>query len=74
MLAEQRVEGNRLRFQAGTVIFRRLSESQDALIAAQNAVTAALIDYQDARLQLYTDIGILDPNTPNYWLDKNPTR
>lgn len=73
-LAEQRVEGNRLRFQAGTVIFRRLSEAQDALIAAQNAVTAALIDYQDARLQLYTDIGILAPNTPNYWLDTNPTR
>ena len=73
-LAENRVEGNRLRFQAGTVIFRRLSESQDALIAAQNAVTAALIDYQDARLQLYTDIGILDPNAPNYWLDANPTR
>jgi outer membrane protein TolC len=73
-LAENRVEGNRLRFQAGTVIFRRLSESQDALIAAQNAVTAALIDYQDSRLQLYTDIGILDPNAPNYWLDTNPTR
>lgn len=73
-LAENRVEGNRLRLQAGTVIFRRLSESQDSLISAQNAVTAALIDYQNARLQLYTDIGILDPNTPNYWLDKNPTR
>ncbi len=73
-LAEKRVEGNRLRFQAGTVIFRRLSESQDALISAQNAVTAALIDYQNARLQLYTDIGILDPNASNYWLDRNPTR
>lgn len=73
-LAEQRVEGNRLRLQAGTVIFRNLSESQDALIAAQNAVTAALIDYQDARLQLYTDIGILDPNSSSYWLEKDPTR
>ncbi|MFT5905902.1 MAG: outer membrane protein TolC [Cryomorphaceae bacterium] len=73
-LAERRVEGNRLRFQAGTVIFRRLSESQDALISAQNAVTAALIDYQNARLQLYTDIGILNPNASNYWLDRNPTR
>jgi outer membrane protein TolC len=73
-LAERRVEGNRLRFQAGTVIFRRLSESQDALISAQNAVTAALIDYQDARLQLYTDIGTLSPNTSDYWLNRNPTR
>lgn len=73
-LAENRVEGNRLRFQAGTIIFRRLSESQDDLISAQNAVTASLIDYLDARLQLYTDIGILDPNASNYWLDRNPTR
>jgi len=73
-LAERRVEGNRLRLQAGTVIFRRLSESEDSLIAAQNAVTAALIDYQSARLQLYTDIGTLDPNSSNYWLDRNPTR
>ncbi|MGJ8655000.1 MAG: TolC family protein [Akkermansiaceae bacterium] len=73
-LAEDRVEGNRLRLQAGTVIFRRLSESQDALISAQNSVTAALIDYQNARLQLYTDIGILDPNSSNYWLERNPTR
>ncbi len=73
-LAERRVEGNRLRFQAGTVIFRRLSESQDALISAQNAVTNALIDYQNARLQLYADIGNLNPNSTNYWLKNNPSR
>ena len=73
-LAEKRVEGNKLRFQAGTLIFRRLSESQDALISAQNAVTAALIDYQRARLQLYTDIGILDVDKNAYWLKSNPVR
>lgn len=73
-LAQRRVEGNRLRFQAGNLIFRRLSESQDALISAQNAVTAALVDYQRARLQLYTDIGILDVEQKNYWLKRNPTR
>lgn len=73
-LAENRVEGNKLRLQAGTVIFRRLSESQDDLIDAQNAVTDALIDYLGARLQLYTDIGTLDPNAKNYWLKKAPTK
>ena len=73
-LAERRVEGNKLRFQAGTLIFRRLSESQDALIAAQNAVTAALIDYQSARLALFNDIGILDTTQSNYWLKQNPTK
>ncbi|MDB4041693.1 TolC family protein, partial [Akkermansiaceae bacterium] len=39
VLAKKRVEGNQLRLKAGTVIFRRLSESQDALISAQNAET-----------------------------------
>ena len=73
-LAKDRVEGNRLRLQAGTVIFRRLSESQDALIDAQNAVTNALINYQDARLDFYNDIGIIDTTKPNYWLAKKPTK
>ncbi len=73
-LAKKRVEGNKLRLQAGTVIFRRLSESQDSLIDAQNAVTAALISYLDSRLELYADIGILDSTTSNYWLKNQPTR
>ena len=73
-LAENRVEANRLRLQAGTVIFRRLSESQDALIQAQNAVTNALINYQDARLDFYNDIGTIDTTKPHYWLNPNPTR
>ncbi len=73
-LAKKRVEGNRLRLKAGTVIFRRLSESQDALISAQNAVTAALISYQRARLQLYTDMGSLDSTQKSYWLKSDPSK
>ncbi len=67
-LAERRVEGNRLRLKAGTLIFRRLSESQDSLINAQNAVTSALVNYQESRLTLYEDLDTLDINTPNFWL------
>lgn len=73
-LAENRVEGNKLRLQAGTVIFRRLSESQDALIDAQNAITTALINYLDTRLEFYNEIGIIDTTKPSYWLNKNPTK
>lgn len=73
-LAEKRVEANKLRLKAGTLIFRRLSESQDALIDAQNAVTNALVDYQQARLALYTDIGIIDVDKKEFWLQKNPTK
>ncbi len=72
-LAKKRVEANQMRLQAGTLIFRRLIESQDSLIQAQNAVTDALVDYQQARLQLFTDIGVLNTEESGYWLQSNPT-
>ena len=37
-------------------------------LAAENAVTAALVDYQQVRLQLMLDIGALDTNQPKFWL------
>ena len=67
-LAERRVEGNKLRLKAGTVIFRRLSEAEDALISAQNAATAALVNYQQSRLSLYEDLGILDIEKSKFWI------
>ena len=73
VLAEKRVEGNQLRLKAGTVIFRRLSESQDALISAPNAETRALVDYLGARLNLLIDLGILQSDQKRYWLKENPS-
>ena len=72
-LAKNRVEGNQLRLKAGTVIFRRLSESQDALISAQNAETRALVDYLGARLNLLIDLGVLQSDQKRYWLKENPS-
>lgn len=74
LLAKNRVEGNQLRLKAGTVIFRRLSESQDALIAAQNAETRALVDYLGARLNLLIDLGVLKSDDKSYWLKENPSK
>lgn len=73
-LAKNRVEGNELRLKAGTLIFQRLSESQDALIEAQNAETRALVDYLGARLNLLTDLGVLESGQKSYWLKKNPSK
>lgn len=73
-LAENRVEGNQLRLQAGTVIFRDLSESQDDLISAQNAVTNALVDYLEARLGLLADLGVLATQKELFWLKSDSLR
>ena len=73
VLAKNRVEGNQLRLKAGTVIFRRLSESQDALISTQNAETRALVDYLGARLNLLIDLGVLQSDQKRYWLKENPS-
>ena len=67
-VANRRVESTTLLQQAGRAEVRDVVESQDAQIAAQNAVTTALIDYQEARLQLMLDIGALDTELQKFWL------
>lgn len=70
-LAQNRVRGNRLRLEAGTLLFRDLTESQDALIRAQNAVVNALVDYLEARLRFLTDLGILSTEEELFWLKED---
>lgn len=67
-LANRRVASTTLFVQAGLNPVRDLLEAQDAQIAAQNAVTAAIIDHQEARLQLMLDLGALDTSEPKFWL------
>jgi outer membrane protein TolC len=58
-LAERRVESTRLNLDAGRADTRDILESQEALLEAQNAVTAARIDYHLARLALWRDVEAL---------------
>ncbi len=67
-LAEKQVSGAQLSIESGNAIFRDLEEAQDDLIAAQNAQTAALVDYLESRLNLLLDIGILITDTNRFWL------
>jgi outer membrane protein TolC len=67
-LANRRVEGGLLRMQAGVAEVRDLVEAQDAQIAAQNAVTSAIVAHQNARLQLMLDIGALRTGGEKFWL------
>lgn len=51
-LAKTRVERDSLLLQAGRAITRDVLESQSDLLRAQNAVTSAIIDYYNAKLDL----------------------
>lgn len=70
-LANRRVDSTTLLLEAGRAEVRDLVDAQDAQISAENAVTAALVDYQQARLQLLLDIGALDTEVPKFWLKDN---
>jgi outer membrane protein TolC len=67
-LANRRVESTTMLLEAGRAEVRDLVDAQDAQIAAQLAVTTALVDYQQTRLQLMLDIGALHTEVPKFWL------
>lgn len=66
-LAEERVEMNKVLLDAGRVTTRILLLSQDALLAAQNNVTSALIDHLNAKLSFYRDVGIMQVKPDGMW-------
>jgi outer membrane protein TolC len=68
VLANRRVESTTLLLEAGRAEVRDLIEAQDSQISAQNAVTAAIVEHQQARLQLMLDIGALRTELPKFWL------
>lgn len=68
VLANRRVSSTTVLLQAGRAEVRDLIEAQDAQIAAQNALTSALVSYQESRLRLLLDIGALRTDEPQFWL------
>ena len=66
-LSETRVESTTFLLQAGRVTTRDLLESQDALLEAQNSVTAALVDHAIAKLSFFRDIGVLQVKPDGMW-------
>ncbi|MHC4397924.1 MAG: TolC family protein, partial [Planctomycetota bacterium] len=58
-LAQKRVDVSPLLWEAGRSNARDLIESQDALLEAQNRLTAALVAHLIAKLNFFQDVGIL---------------
>jgi outer membrane protein TolC len=71
-LSETRVESTTFLLQAGRVTTRDLLDSQDALLGAQNNVTAALVDHAIAKLSFFRDIGILQVRPDGMWEQSSP--
>ncbi len=71
-LAKRRVESADLLLQAGRAQIRDQLEAQQALVGAQNAVTAALVDYHAARLKMLIDVGALRSGSERFWLRDHP--
>ncbi len=71
-LSETRVESTTFLLQAGRVTTRDLLESQDALLGAQNKVTAALVDHAIAKLSFFRDIGVLQVRPDGMWEQNGP--
>jgi len=66
-LAARRVESTTLFLQAGQAKTRDLLEAQDALLLAENNLTAALVDHTIAKLSFYRDIGLLTVRPDGMW-------
>ncbi len=70
-LAEKRVESTEMFLEIGDAKIRDLLEAQDALVSAQNNVTAALIDHLVAKLNFFRDVGILQVRPDGMWVQTN---
>ena len=72
-LAQRRVRNTQAFLDAGrNATMRDLLDAQDSLVAAQNDLTAALIGYRVAELQLQRDMDVLDVNEKGLWHEYQP--
>ena len=66
-LAQRRVKSTALFLQAGRAEVRDVLEAQNALLVAQNALTAALVSYRIAELGVQRDMGVLNVTETGMW-------
>lgn len=71
-VAQRRVDSTNLFLQAGRAEIRDLLEAQNALNAAQDALTNAVVSYRINELALQRDLGVLEVNADGLWVEFNP--
>ena len=71
-VAQKRVNSINLFLEAGRAEIRDLLEAQEALLSAQNGLTAAIINYRIAELELQRDMGVLQIDEKGLWQEYTP--
>jgi outer membrane protein TolC len=71
-VAQKRVKSVNMFLDAGRAQTRDLLEAQDALLSAQNALTASVVDYRIAELAIQRDMGVLQVNERGLWREYSP--
>jgi len=66
-LAEKRVDMQLILLQEGRATTRNYLDAQEDLLGAQNAKTAALVEFTLASLRFYRDIGLLHVRPDDMW-------
>jgi hypothetical protein len=69
-LADERVTGADLNYQAGRATLRDIQDAQDDLVAARNSLITLVVDYLEARMSLLLDIGVLRTKGNAFWIDE----
>ena len=73
-VARRRVSSVELFLQAGRAEIRDQLDAQEALVSAQNALTAGLVDYRVATLALQRDMGLLETDEKGLWREYDPAK
>lgn len=71
-VARRRLESTTMFFEAGRAAMRDLLEAEEALVSAQNALTAALVRYRVSELALQRDMGVLEIGENGLWHEYSP--
>ena len=71
-LAEHRVRSTELSLQYARAHIRDWLEAQEDLVSAQNALSAALVRYRVAELELQRDMGVLELDRKGLWREYRP--
>jgi hypothetical protein len=69
-LADERVTGADLNYQAGRATIRDIQDAQDDLVAARNSLITLVVDYLEARMSSVAGHRNPENQTNAFWIDE----